>query len=96
MKLAVEEGGQIVLGGDKPQLEPRFQNGYWINPAIITGTPRVGRLFVSLCVCVSICPGLSSVFGRSRFHRVYQFLGYFAASTSNLYASASCVYCMIA
>lgn len=34
--LAVKEGGEIVLGGDSPELENEFKNGYFINPTIIT------------------------------------------------------------
>lgn len=37
--LAQEEGGEILTGGDAPQLQGTHANGYYINPTIITGLP---------------------------------------------------------
>ena len=37
MRLAREEGGTIVLGGDKPNVPEHLAGGYWLNPTIITG-----------------------------------------------------------
>ncbi len=42
--LAKEEGGSFLLGGESP-LRGRAQNGYFVEPTIITGLPRDSRLF---------------------------------------------------
>jgi len=37
VELAKEEGGKIVLGGDRPNLDGELKNGYYHNPTIIVG-----------------------------------------------------------
>lgn len=37
IELAKNEGGQIIQGGNIPKLEPRLQNGYFLEPTVITG-----------------------------------------------------------
>jgi len=38
IELAKAEGGKIVLGGDRPQFENQeLNNGYFVNPTIVTG-----------------------------------------------------------
>jgi len=37
LRLAVEEGGTIVTGGDRPALPAPFDSGYFLRPAVITG-----------------------------------------------------------
>lgn len=39
IKLAQEEGGHILTGGEAPTLESRCKNGYFIKPAVIEGLP---------------------------------------------------------
>lgn len=42
--LAREEGGTIVVGGDRPQLDEAFAEGYFMNPTIITGLDNQCRV----------------------------------------------------
>ena len=37
VQLGVQEGGTLVCGGTRPELEPPFGNGYFLTPAILTG-----------------------------------------------------------
>jgi len=39
VELAKQEGGTVVLGGDRPELEGDLKGGYFHNPTIITGLP---------------------------------------------------------
>lgn len=42
--LAKEEGGTIVLGGDRPSLPAELASGYFLNPTIITGLSPTCRV----------------------------------------------------
>jgi len=44
VELAKEEGGKIVLGGDRPSLEGELQHGYFHNPTVIVGLPPSCRV----------------------------------------------------
>jgi aminomuconate-semialdehyde/2-hydroxymuconate-6-semialdehyde dehydrogenase len=46
LRLAVEEGGKIECGGDRPAgtAEGRLAGGYFINPAVVTGLPYTSRV----------------------------------------------------
>jgi len=37
--LAKKEGGTILTGGNRPELQGEFKNGYFLNPTIITNLP---------------------------------------------------------
>lgn len=37
LALAVEEGGTVLCGGDRPELPPPFDGGAWLRPAVVTG-----------------------------------------------------------
>lgn len=41
--LAKKEGAKILCGGDQPHLEKPFQNGYFLNPTIITGVDQKSK-----------------------------------------------------
>jgi len=44
INLAREEGGTIAFGGDRPALEGKLQNGYFVNPTVITGLAPSSRV----------------------------------------------------
>lgn len=44
VELAKEEGGKIVLGGDRPNLDGELKNGYYHNPTVIVGLPPSCRV----------------------------------------------------
>jgi len=39
LELAREEGGTVLCGGDRPELDPPFRDGAWLRPAVVTGLP---------------------------------------------------------
>eukprot|EP01090_Pellita_catalonica_P012148 TRINITY_DN257_c0_g1_i1.p1 TRINITY_DN257_c0_g1~~TRINITY_DN257_c0_g1_i1.p1 ORF type:complete len:318 (-),score=57.10 TRINITY_DN257_c0_g1_i1:902-1855(-) len=43
IKLAQEEGGKVLVGGDEPKLEGDLQNGYFVNPTVIVGLQNCAR-----------------------------------------------------
>jgi aminomuconate-semialdehyde/2-hydroxymuconate-6-semialdehyde dehydrogenase len=43
LKLAKEEGGTIRCGGKRPALPPPFENGFFLEPTVITGLPSTCR-----------------------------------------------------
>lgn len=44
VELAKQEGGRILLGGDRPALPPALEQGYWLNPTIIADLPVTCRV----------------------------------------------------
>lgn len=43
LKLAVEEGGTILTGGDRPDLPPPLDQGAFLRPAVVAGLPASCR-----------------------------------------------------
>lgn len=43
IELAKTEGGQILCGGDRPTLPPSLNEGYFLNPTVITGLKQKAR-----------------------------------------------------
>ncbi len=43
LRLAVEEGGTIRCGGQRPTLDPEFAGGFFLEPTVITGLPATCR-----------------------------------------------------
>ncbi len=56
--LAREEGGTVVLGGDRPQLEGDLAGGYFLNPTVITGLTPSCRVMQEEIFgpVVTVCP----------------------------------------
>jgi aminomuconate-semialdehyde/2-hydroxymuconate-6-semialdehyde dehydrogenase len=44
LRLALSEGAKSEIGGDRPKLAAPFDNGYFLNPTVITGVKRDSRL----------------------------------------------------
>lgn len=43
IELAKTEGGQILCGGDRPSVPPSLNEGYFLNPTVITGLQQKAR-----------------------------------------------------
>lgn len=43
LQLAREEGGEILCGGDRPQLDGELARGAFLRPAVVTGLPPTSR-----------------------------------------------------
>ncbi|HJM44693.1 MAG TPA: aldehyde dehydrogenase [Candidatus Poseidoniaceae archaeon] len=43
IKLAIEEGGEVVLGGERPKLNEKFANGAFLEPTVIIGLNHNSR-----------------------------------------------------
>jgi aminomuconate-semialdehyde/2-hydroxymuconate-6-semialdehyde dehydrogenase len=43
IRIAQEEGGKILCGGDRPELAKKFQKGFFLNPTVIVGLPETSR-----------------------------------------------------
>lgn len=43
IQIAKDEGGKILIGGDRPALSPEFSNGYYLNPTVIVGLKENSR-----------------------------------------------------
>ena len=56
--LAREEGGTVVLGGDRPQLGGDLADGYFLNPTVITGLTPSCRVMQEEIFgpVVTVCP----------------------------------------
>jgi aminomuconate-semialdehyde/2-hydroxymuconate-6-semialdehyde dehydrogenase len=42
IELAVADGGDVVIGGDRPS-DPQLQRGFYLSPTIVTGVPDQSR-----------------------------------------------------
>lgn len=43
IQIAREEGGKILVGGDRPRMSPELSEGYYLNPTVITGLGENSR-----------------------------------------------------
>lgn len=43
LKLAREEGGTILCGGERPEIGPEYRDGFYLTPAVITGLDQTSR-----------------------------------------------------
>ncbi len=43
VQMARQEGGKILVGGDRPQLKSPFHQGFFFNPTVILGLPESSR-----------------------------------------------------
>lgn len=43
IRIAVEDGGKVLIGGSRPQLQGRCANGYFLNPTVIADVPHTSR-----------------------------------------------------